>query len=167
MNKSLLKYVLMFVVTVLLQVLFMNNMQFSGYVDPYIYILFILLLPIGTPHYLLLLLGFLQGFTIDVFSNTFGIHASATVFIAFLRPFLVNNPNSEDQERFLSPTILNTSIAWFIRYAAVMIVLHHLFLFYIEVFSFHKFFHTLVRGIFSSMFSLILIVVSQFLIFRK
>jgi rod shape-determining protein MreD len=166
-NNNYWKYILLFVVSVLLQVLFMNNLQFSGYVDPYVYILFLLLLPVGIPTYQLLLLGFLLGFSVDIFSNTFGIHASASVFAAFIRPFVVSSPNGEEQERWISPTILNTNLAWFLKYAAIMVGAHHFFLFFIEAFSFHNFFYTLLRSVLSSIFSLILIVLSQFIVFRK
>lgn len=167
MNNQLLKLGLLFVVSVLVQVLFLNQIQISGFINPYIYILFILLLPTSIPRYLLLLLGFFLGITIDVFSNTPGIHASATVFISFIRPFVVNSSNSDEKERILSPTLMNTSVVWFLKYAAILVFLHHIFLFFIEVFSFSGFFHTLLRSLLSSVFSLVIIILSQFLIFRK
>ena len=59
MTNKLIKYTVMFLVAVLVQVLFLNQVQFSGYINPYFYIVFVLLLPLSTPRYLLLLLGFL------------------------------------------------------------------------------------------------------------
>ena len=98
MNKKLHWYILLFLVSVLVQVLIMNNMQFSRFVNPYFYVLFILLLPINFPRYLLLILGFVLGITIDVFSNTPGIHASSAVFMAFLRPYVINASNVDEQD---------------------------------------------------------------------
>ncbi len=167
MNKGPLWYILSFTIIVLVQVLFMNNLQFSGYINPYFYILYILILPINIPKYLILLLGFFLGITIDLFANTPGIHASATVLVAFIRPFLFNTYNLEDQEKSMLPTISNLGFVWFLRYAAVIIITHHLFLFYIEVFSFHGFLNTLLRCFFSSIFTFIFVIISQFLIFRK
>lgn len=167
MNNSYGKYILMFVLVVLIQVLFMNNIQFSGFVNPYFYVLFILLLPLNTPRYLLLILGFILGLSIDVFTNTPGIHASATVFMAFVRPFFINTSNMEDSEKFMSPTIWNLGFGSFVRYALILIVLHHFFLFYIEVFSFHGFIQTFLRSFFSSIFTFIFIVLSQLIMFRK
>jgi rod shape-determining protein MreD len=167
MNKSPVWYIVSFVVIVLIQVLLMNNIQFSGFINPYFYILFIILLPINIPRYLLLLLGFLLGITIDIFSNTPGIHASATVFIAFLRPFIINSYNLDDQEKMMIPSISNIGVKWFIKYLVIMIIAHHFFLFYIEVFSFSGFFHTLLRCILSSIFTFVFILISQFIIFRK
>lgn len=167
MNKGPVWYIVAFVSIVLIQVMLMNNIQFSGFINPYFYILFIILLPINIPRYLLLILGFLLGITIDIFSNTPGIHASATVFIAFLRPFIVNSYNLDDQERMMIPSILNIGFKGFIKYVVIMIVAHHFFLFYIEVFSFSGFLHTLLRCILSSIFTFVFILISQFLIFRK
>lgn len=157
----------MFFVLVLIQVLFLNHMQFSRFVNPYFYVLFILLLPLNTPRYLLLVLGFILGLTVDIFSNTPGIHASSTVFMALIRPFVVNTSNMEDNEKFMSPTILNLGFGAFLRYALILVVLHHLFLFYIEIFSFQGFFQTFLRSFLSSIFTFIFIVISQFIIFRK
>ena len=167
MNKGPVWYIITFVVIVLIQVLMMNNLQFSGYVNPYFYILFIILLPINIPRYLLLFLGFLMGITIDVFSNTPGIHASATTFIAFLRPFIFNPGNFDDKEKMMIPSVMNIGIKMFMKYAAMMILFHHLFLFFIEAFSFSGFLFTLLRCILSSIFTFVFVLISQFLIFRR
>jgi rod shape-determining protein MreD len=167
MSKGPLWYIISFVVIVIIQLLLMNNMQFSGFINPYFYILFIILLPINIPRYLLLLLGFFVGITIDIFSNTPGIHASASVFIAFIRPFIINSYNLDDQEKMMIPSISNIGVKWFIKYVVIMVVAHHFFLFFIEVFSFSGFMHTLLRCILSSIFTFVFILISQFLIFRK
>jgi rod shape-determining protein MreD len=167
MNKTLLWYCIAFIVIVLIQVGIMNNLQFSGFINPYFYILFILLLPVNIPRYLLLISGFLLGITIDIFSNTPGIHASATVFVSFIRPYLFNSYNFDDKDKVLIPSLGNIGIRSFVKYAALMIVIHHFFLFFIEVFSFSGFFYTLLRCILSSIFTFVVVLISQFLIFRK
>jgi rod shape-determining protein MreD len=167
MNKGPVWYIVSFIVIVLIQLLLMNNIQFSGFINPYFYILFIILLPINIPKYLLLILGFVLGITIDIFSNTPGIHASATVFIAFLRPFIINSYNLDDQEKMMIPSIANIGIKWFVKYVVIMIIAHHFFLFFVEVFSFSGILHTLLRCILSSIFTFVFILISQFLIFRK
>ncbi|MGF7138955.1 rod shape-determining protein MreD [Roseimarinus sediminis] len=167
MNKGILWYVLLFVFVVLVQVLMMNHIQFSGLVNPYFYVLFILLLPASTPRYLLLILGFVLGLTIDVFSNTPGIHASSTVFMAFIRPFVINSSIVDDQDRVMIPSLMNLGVSPFLRYAAFTVSLHHLFLFYVEIFSFTHWHQTLFRGVLSALFTLVFIVISQFLVFRK
>jgi len=167
MNKRLIWFIIAFIAIVLIQIGVMNNLQFSGFINPYFYILFILLLPVNIPHYILLFSGFLLGITIDIFSNTPGIHASATVFISFIRPFLFNSYNFDDKEKVMIPSLANIGVKSFMKYAVLMIVIHHFFLFFIEVFSFSGFFYTLLRCILSSIFTFVVILISQFLIFRK
>jgi len=74
-----------FIFLVLFQVLVLNNIQFLGYINPYVYILFVLALPVQTPRWFTLFLAFCLGLTIDTFSNTMGMHAFAAVMVAFLR----------------------------------------------------------------------------------
>lgn len=167
MNKSTGWYIVLFVVCVLIQVLFMSKIQFSAYVNPYFYILFIFLLPLSVPKYLLLLLGFLLGFVIDIFSNTPGIHASSTVFLAYIRPFVIGSSLVDESERYMIPSLFNLGFAWFFRYSLLLTALHHFFLFSVEVFSFHGFFDTLLRSLASTLFSFVFILMSQFFIFRK
>ena len=161
------KYFIMFVSLVLIQVLILNQIRLGGFINPYIYILFIILLPLSTPRYLVLLLGFLIGLTIDVFTNSLGIHAAATVFIAYLRPLVVRSISSHEEDRNDYPGLYQNKFKWFLSYAAIMVVLHHLVLFYIEVFTFSDFFRTLYHAVLSSIFSVFIIVLSQFLIFRR
>lgn len=157
----------MFIVLVLVQVLLLNQVQFSGYINPYIYILFVLLLPLNSPRYVVLLLAFLIGLTVDVFSNSLGIHAASTVFIAYLRPFVIRAISNREEDRSDYPGLYQNKFVWFLYYTSIMVVFHHLLLFYLEVFSISNFFATLYRVILSSLFSIFIIILSQFLIFRK
>jgi rod shape-determining protein MreD len=163
MIKLIPRYIIYFLVLVFVQVLILNNIQLGGYINPYIYILFILVLPFETPRWMLLVVGFLLGFTIDSFTNTLGMHSSASVFMAFLRPYvlkLISPREGYESETF--PMVKYYGINWFIQYAAILVIAHHLFLFYIEVFRFSDFFLTFFRVILSSIFSLMLIFISQY-----
>jgi len=157
----------MFVVLVLVQVLILNQIQFGGFFNPYVYILFIMLLPVSTPRYAMLLLAFLLGFTIDVFSNTLGIHTAATVFIAYVRPFTLRLLTNREDDRTDYPGLSQSRPVWFLSYLAVMVLLHHFVLFYLEVYTFTNFFNTLYRVLLSSVFSIVIIFLSQFLVFRE
>ncbi len=152
----------MFISLVLIQVLILNQVQFSGFVNPYIYILFILLLPLSTPRYLLLILAFLIGLTIDVFCNSLGIHAAASVFIAYLRPLVIRFISNREEDRNDYPGLLQNKFSWFLSYVSILVFLHHLVLFNLEVFSFSNFGNTIYRVILSSVFSIFVIVLSQF-----
>ena len=152
------RYIITFVLLVLAQVLLLSNVQLSGYLNPYIYVLFVLSLPFETPRWALLVLAFLLGLTIDLFSHTVGMHASATVFMAFFRPALLRSMEPRDGYQLETyPSIRDYGLKWYFQYAGILILVHHLFLFYVEVFKLDLFFQTLSRALLSTVFSLVLI----------
>lgn len=156
------RYIFNFFFLTLIQVLVLNNIQFSGFVNPYLYVLFIITLPFETPGWLLLVLAFISGFSIDIFSNTLGMHASATVLMAFFRPTILRAfAPRDDYQPGTIPTMAYYGPSWFLRYALILVFIHHLSLFFIEVFSITHFFSTLWRVLASSVFTLILIFLSQ------
>jgi rod shape-determining protein MreD len=162
------KYLLMYVFLVLFQVLILNNIQFSGYINPYMYVLFILLLPFEIPSWLLLLFGFVLGLSMDLFTHTIGMHTSATVIMAFLRPYVLNLFAPRDgYETGTYPRISYYGLSWFFKYAAILVFLHHFVLFYLEIFRLSEFFATFFRVIASSIVSLVFIILSQYVVFRK
>lgn len=168
MIKLLPRNIVRFIILVLLQILVFNNMQLGGYINPYIYILFILLLPFETPGWVMLLMSFFLGLSIDIFTGTLGMHTSASVFMGFLRPVVLKFLSPRDgYEPGTFPRINYYGSGWFIKYAFFLILGHHLFLFYVEVFKLSYFFTTFSRVILSSLVSLIIIYLSQFFIFRK
>ena len=167
MTRAWIKYPLMFASFVLLQVLILNQINLGGFLNPYIYVLFVLLLPFSMPRYQILLLSFLIGITIDWFSNTPGLHAASAVLIGFLRSPVMSLISVREIEQADYPGLKQTGIKWFLTYVAVLVFIHHFFLFYLEVFSFEGFFRTLLRSILSSIFTVVVIVLIQYLIFRK
>jgi rod shape-determining protein MreD len=159
------RYIIVFIVLVLAQILLFNNIQLSGYLNPYIYILFILVLPFETPKWGLLAAGFILGITIDLFSHTIGMHASATVFMAYLRPHILRNMEPRDgYEPDTEPSIQDYGFSWFLKYSAILTLAHHIFLFYIEVFKFEGFFQTLSRAVLSALMSILIIVLIKIFI---
>ncbi|MBI3500863.1 MAG: rod shape-determining protein MreD [Bacteroidetes bacterium] len=154
---------LRFIFLVLFQVLILNHIQLSGYLNPFLYVLFILMLPFQTPDWLVLVLSFALGLSIDMFSDTGGMHAAASVFMAFARkPLLKIISPREGYEPTQHPTVQQFGFGWFFSYAGILVLIHHFFLFYLEAFHFSGFFHTFFRVILSSVFTLTLIFVSQF-----
>jgi len=158
-----------FLFLVFLQGLILNDINLlQGMAIPYLYILFILMLPMETPRWLELILGLILGLSIDMFTNTIGIHASACLFLAFLRPVYLAAIAPRDGYEFgQQPTISDQGLSWFLKYASVLVLAHHFWLFYVEVYSFKGFFTTFLRVILSSAFTLTLVVLSQYLVFNK
>jgi rod shape-determining protein MreD len=167
MIKILRRNIIRFLVLVLVQILIFNNIEIGGYMIPYVYILFILLLPFETPGWITLILAFLLGLIVDIFCESLGLHTAATVFMAFLRPYVLAyfSPR-EGYESGSFPRIFYYGLPWFIKYSLILVLSHHLILFYLEMFTFHDFFSTFIRVILSTLFSTALIVVSQYFIFR-
>ena len=168
MIKVFFRNVLRFITLVLIQVLIFNNIQISGYLNPYIYILFILLLPFETPKWIQLVLAFLLGLSVDFFTNTPGMHAAACVFMAFVRPYILRFiAPREGYETGTFPRLYYYGFNWFFKYTFILVLAHHFFLFYIEVFRFSNFFDTFSRMALSTLLSVTFIILSQFLIYRK
>ncbi len=161
-------YLVYFVVLVLLQLLVFNNIEFSGYINPYIYILYVLLLPFTTPKLILLVLAFLLGLVVDLFLGTPGVHSTATVFMAFSRPSVmrVYSPR-EGYQSGTNPRLGQFGMEWFVKYTVTLVLIHHFTLFYLEVFSFNHFFNTLLRAFLSSILTSLIIIFSQFFVFRR
>jgi len=163
MINSILRFGLIFILLILLQLLLFNNIQFSGYVNPYVYIMFILLLPIDIPSWLLLILSFVTGLIIDFFSGSPGMHTSATVLAGFVRPYVLRIVSPRDgYESGSDPSMLNYGFRWFFFYAMLVVLVHHTALFYLEVFRFAEFFRTMLRVLLSSIFSLTFILLIEF-----
>jgi hypothetical protein len=103
-----------------------------------------------------------------MFYNTAGMHAAAAVFMAYMRPGVLKLFSPRDGYEFgTQPTIQYLGVPWFLSYSGILILFHHLVLFYIEAFRFSEFFSTFFRVIISSIFTLLLVVVSQYLFQRK
>jgi len=160
--------ILSFFTVVLLQVLLLDNIQLGGYLNPYFYVIFILLLPFETPKWLLIILAFMLGLSVDLFNGTPGMHASASVFMAFMRPFTLKNFSPrEGYESGTFPRVYYYGIRWFAKYTIIMILSHQLFLFLVESFHFSDILFTLARVILSTVLTSLLILISQFFIYRK
>ncbi|MES2398186.1 MAG: rod shape-determining protein MreD [Bacteroidota bacterium] len=168
MLNEIIRNIVRFAILVGIQVLVIKNIELGRFINPFIYVLFIIGLPFETPKWLLLFSGFVMGITIDLFYDTAGMHAAACVFIAYLRPGLLKLFSPRDGYEFgTQPNIQYLGIPWFLSYSGILILLHHLILFYIEVFRFSEFFSTFFRVIVSSVFTVLLVVISQYLFHRK
>jgi len=154
---TVLQNIFRFIVLVLFQVLVLNNIQFLGYINPYLYILFILALPVQIPRWFLLILAFMLGLTIDVFSNTIGMHAFATVFVAFFRNGIIKLFTNIEDGNNPTPSFHTFGVSAYVKYVIVLVLIHHSTLFILEAFSFTHFWVMLAKISFSSLVTIILI----------
>ena len=164
---DLFTYVLKFICIILLQVLVVDNIELSSYINPYIYISFILLLPITIKSWHVLFLAFICGAVVDALSSTPGLHISASVLLAFVRiHYLRFAITKEDIESRISPSMSKKGIVWFVFYCFNMTLVHHTFLFFLEIYGFYEFFSTLLRIILSTLVTVLMIVVGQLLFYN-
>ncbi len=168
MGRLILINIIRFLVLIPLQVFVLDNINLGGYVNPYLYILFILLLPFETPGWLLLFSSFAMGISIDIFSGTHGIHAAASLIIAYLRPFISRSiTSSREFESGMQPSIRDMGLRWFLTYSGLLILIHHFALFLIEAFKWPGFLELFQRTLYSSLFTLALVLISEYLFSGK
>lgn len=166
MINSVLRFSAIIVLLILFQVLVLNNVQFSGFVNPYVYILIVLLLPSLIPAWLLLIISFLTGLIVDLFSGSPGMHASATLLAGFARPFVLRVISPRDGYEAGSDLSMSAyGFRWFFIYASTIVLIHHTALFFLEVFRFADFFRTIFRILLSSIFTVGFILLVEF--YRK
>lgn len=153
----------------LLQVLFLNNIEItSRLITPYIYFAAVLLFPFQTPVWFRLIAAFMLGLLVDVFSDTGGMHAFASVFAAYIRPAVLQLVEPRDGYEYpLQPLVSHLGFNWFLKYSSIMLGIHHIVFFILDTFSIKLFFLQIDVMILSFLFSGIVILLSQFLVFRK
>ena len=137
MNRALI-HIIRFVLLVVAQILLVNHIRLGGYVHPYIYLIFVMLLPINMPGWQLLLSGFGIGLVIDLFMGTLGMHAGATTLMAFCRPGIIKLVSGSLKfDSIREPNLSQLDFLWFLRYTLCMVFVHNFTLFMLEGFSFH------------------------------
>ena len=168
MSRIILINLVRFIVLVLLQVFLLKNITLYNLSTPYLYILFILLLPFETPNLVLFALAFILGLTIDAFYDTPGLHAAACVVLALVRVLFISITVQKDGfDNEPEPTLSIMGFRWFFTYVLILTLFHHFFLLNLEVFSFSEIQYTLSRVVLSSLFTVFLILISGLLFFRR
>jgi len=148
-----------FVILVLLQVLLLNNINFLGYINPYLYILFLILYPFNTSQGLFMLVAFFLGLSIDTFEDSGGIHAAACVFIAYIRPIILRFSFGISYD-YQTVKLSNTPYGARLSYILLVVLLHNLLLFILEMFSFSHILLILKKTFFTSIFTILLVLIS-------
>jgi rod shape-determining protein MreD len=164
------KYIIRFCLFILVQVYVLNQIPpLHRFVTPYIYFLFILWLPFKIGRRFQMILAFLLGFTLDCFTKTYGLHTAACVLIAYVRPFLINLLISQEgsESNFNEPSIRSMGFTPYITFAAILTLVHHSFLFFLEALQIGGFFYFLLKTIVSTAVSLLLILLPELLFPRK
>ena len=155
-----------FVVLILAQVFIFDNIHLFGFINPFIYILFLVLFPVRVNSLQFLFLGFLLGLTMDFFSDTGGIHAAACLVVAYLRPMFLRFSFGVSIE-YNSIKISNTPGGGRLTYISLMVLTHHLVLFFLEFFNISHTLLILKSALFSGIFTTLLCLIFMVLFSRR
>ncbi|MDO4728895.1 MAG: rod shape-determining protein MreD [Bacteroidota bacterium] len=154
MNSQFLQNTLRFVSLILMQVVVFNNQNIFGYINVYPYILFVILYPIGYSRYGLLFASFLLGLTVDMFSNSGGMHAASCICLAFFRHnlFRISFGINYEHQIIKIPQLPFKEQFIFIFFSTLI---HHLVLFSLEAFTFTLALEVLIKTVLSTIFTTI------------
>lgn len=163
MNSSFFLNIFRFISLFLLQIIIFNNINLFGFVSPFPYVLFIILFPVNGNKSALLISSFLLGLLLDIFSNSGGIHTTASILLAYFRPSIFKfafGVSYEYQTIKLNDTLTPERFSFLF----VAILLHHLILFILEAFQFSLIFDILMRSITSTVLTIIISIIIIYLI---
>jgi hypothetical protein len=162
MGNSTFSHIIRFVVLMLSQGLIFNHLNLFGFITPYVYVMFILMLPLQINGLLLLFLAFATGLSIDLFTQTWGVHTCATLALAYVRPVMLNLIAPRDGYGFnLSPSLRTMGFVWTGVYMGVLTFFHHLVLFVVDMFRFSELGNLLGRTASTTLLTLILLFLFQ------
>jgi rod shape-determining protein MreD len=163
MNSAMLFNMARFILLLAVQVVIFNNFNFLGYINPFPYVLFIILYPVNGNKYALLVTSFVLGITMDLFCNSGGVHAAACLLLAFVRPSIFKfsfGLSYEYQTVRLNDTLTPERFSFIL----LAVIIHHLTLFVLEVFTFEYLWDIVLRTIISTIFTIIICILIIYLI---
>jgi hypothetical protein len=150
-------------VYVLLHIFVARHLVLFDYSFCFIYVGAILFLPVEINLTALLLIGFMTGVTIDSFDNTLGLHAIATVLIAYLRPIIIRYQLGQKlTEGRLQLSIRELGLPAFLSYTILLISIHHIVLFLVEAGSISLLPYTLLKILCSVLFTTVTVLLAHF-----
>jgi hypothetical protein len=136
------------------QILIFNNLDFLGFINPFPYLLFIILYPVNGNKTGLLVASFFLGLILDMFCNSGGVHAAASLLLAYYRPYIFKfsfGLSYEYQTVRLNDVLTPERFS----FLAIAVVLHHFVLFILEVFRVSFLFEIILKTFASTIFTLI------------
>lgn len=163
MNSALLMNIARFIMLLLAQVLIFNRMDLFGFVNPFPYILFIILYPVNGNKTGLLLASFFLGLIMDMFWNSGGVHAAACLVLAYFRPAIFKfsfGLSYEYQTVKLNDSLTPERFSFIL----IAVIIHHFTLFILEIFKLSSILDILVRTVLSTLFTIITSIIIIYLI---
>lgn len=163
-----LRLILQMIVLLLLQAAVLNNATFTSIgLLPHLYVIGIILMPFTLSGWVLLIIAFVSGLTLDLFTDNYGVNTSALTFLAFMRPTVLKFLAPYDgYETGTRPDVSHYGFSWFIPYALTLVFGFQIIYNILDVFSFQHFGITVLRILGSSVYTLVLILLHQALLSR-
>lgn len=162
MNSTLILNIIRFVLLIIAQIVIFNNIDLFGFINPYPYILFILLYPVNSNKAGLLVASFLLGLTVDFFANSGGVHAAASLILANIRPVFFKFAFGLSYE-YQTIKINDRLSPERFTFIFISIITHHFVMFLLEFFKFTFILDILLRTIVTTIFTLIVSIIIIYL----
>jgi len=166
-SKTILINIFRWIVLLFVQIFLLRNLNFYSLPTPFLYVLFILVLPFGIPNLLLFCIAFGTGLALDAFYDTLGVHTTACVALAFVRILFISVSVNRDAFDEPEPSLGNMGFKWFSFYTVICILVHHLVVFFLEAFKFTAILYTLGRCLVSVIFTLFTILLVEFIFHNR
>jgi len=167
MNSNIIQNMILFISLLLLQVILLNNIELFGYINPFLYILFVILFPFSRNRGAVLFFSFLLGLFVDMFLNSGGTNAAATLFIAYIRLPLLKTILRKSEIDYVVFNILKQPFLKILVYVSFLTFIHSFIVFSLEYFKFSDLGIILSRTFLTSIFTIILTIFSLILLSRK
>ena len=162
------KLILRFLLFVFLQVFVFNQLEINPYIHIMVSPLYVMLLPFDMSIIRLLFISFFLGLSIDLFSNTFGIHAASLVFLAYTRPSIFRWFAPRDgYDNIKTPSIFDMGNKWFLFVFGILLIFHHLWFFSMESFSTKELLLILQKTFLSALLSFAVCIILQTLFLKR
>lgn len=166
-GRTILVNIFRWLLLLFVQIFFLRNMAFYNLSTPFLYVLFMLVLPFGVPNLLLYIIAFVTGLTLDAFYDTLGVHTTACVALAFVRILFISVSLNRDAVDEPEPSLGNMGFKWFSLYAVLCIFVHHFILFFLEAFKLSEIGYTLGRILLSVVFTLFTVLLVEFIFHNR
>lgn len=168
MNRSVIFVIFSFVLYLLAQVMLFRQLVLFNTAFCFLYVAFILMLPIETNNLVLMLVGFLLGFLVDIFYDSLGLHAMSLVLVAYTRNYWLTTITPQGgYDAGEGPTLAVNGLQWFLVYTLPLIFLHHFVLFFTEAGGFQIFWYTMSKVMFSLLFTTAVLLFLQYFSFDR
>lgn len=165
---EVIKHSIRFIILWAIQTLVLNQLDIGFGIQMMVYPLFIMLLPIDLGIFFVMILAFALGAAIDSISDTYGLHTSSLLIVAYFRPIIFKMFAPRDgYENFREGNIYELGTRWFIYVYGLLLLIHHFWFFTLEIFRLDNILFILIKTAISVPLSFILSLLLQTMLVSK